>query len=70
MYSKEVIEPRPTVEELVELLRKAKATNDKDVKTPSRYILTDADHAVNNYASFRETRKALLNEADLAAMDG
>ncbi len=37
-YPKEVLEPPPTLEELVELLRTAKAQGEKDVKTPSRSI--------------------------------
>ncbi len=35
-YPKELREPYPTLEEMVELLRKAKASREKDVKTPSR----------------------------------
>ena len=37
-YPKEFREPPPSLEELVELLRKAKAKNEKDVKTPSRSV--------------------------------
>lgn len=37
-YPKEFRAPSPTLEELVELLREAKAMNDKDVKTPSRSL--------------------------------
>gem|GEM_PF-2827784 len=37
-YPKEIREPPPTLEELVELLRKAKAGLEKDVKTPSRSL--------------------------------
>lgn len=37
-YPKEFREPPPTLEELVELLRKAKAKSEKDVKTPSRSL--------------------------------
>ena len=37
-YPKEFLEPPPTLEELVELLRKAKAGSEKDAKTPSRSI--------------------------------
>lgn len=42
LYPKESREPPPTLEELVELLREAKARNEKDVKTP-RDLLTNAD---------------------------
>ena len=37
-YPKEFREPPPTLEELVELLREAKAGSEKDVKTPSRSV--------------------------------
>jgi len=37
-YPKELREPSPTLEELVELLQKAKAGSEKDVKTPSRSL--------------------------------
>ena len=37
-YPKEFREPTPTLEELDELLRKAKAGNKKDVNTPSRSV--------------------------------
>lgn len=37
-YPKEFGEPPPTLEELVELLREAKAGSEKDVKTPSRSL--------------------------------
>ena len=35
---KESIEPSPTLEELVELLREAKAKSEKDVKTSSQSV--------------------------------
>lgn len=37
-YPKELGEPPPTLEELVELLREAKAGSKEDVKTPSRSL--------------------------------
>lgn len=37
-YPKESIESPPSLEELVELLRKAKANGGKDVKKPSRSL--------------------------------
>ena len=37
-YPKEFSDPSPTLEELVELLREAKAARKKDVKTPSRSV--------------------------------
>jgi hypothetical protein len=37
-HPKELREPPPTLEELVELLQKAKARSKKDVKTPSRSL--------------------------------
>ena len=37
-YPKEFLEPPPTLEELVELLRMAKARGEKDVETPSRSV--------------------------------
>ncbi len=37
-YPKEFRDPSPTLEELAELLLKAKAQGEKDVKTPSRSI--------------------------------
>ena len=37
-YPKEFRDPPPTLEELVELLREAKAKSGKDVKTPSRSV--------------------------------
>jgi hypothetical protein len=37
-YPKELIDTSPTLEELIELLRRAKADGEKDVKTPSRSV--------------------------------
>ena len=37
-YPKALREPPPTLEELVELLQKAKAKSGKDVKTPSQSL--------------------------------
>ena len=56
-YPKEFREPPPTLEQLVELLREAKAESEKDVKTPFG-LLVDGYHAVNDVAKCRETREA------------
>lgn len=53
-YPKEFREPSPTLEELVELLRKAKAGTRRTLKRPHE-LLTGADHAVSNVAKSRET---------------
>ncbi len=57
-YPNGFIEPSPTLEELVELLQKAKAKSEKDVKKP-RDPLTDADHFVNDVAKCSERRKVV-----------
>ncbi len=61
-YPEEFRDPPPTLEELVELLRKAKAGSEKDVKTP-RELLTDAGHAVNDVALCRVGAESLVNKA-------